>query len=264
MSGVPQVLYVYAIGRRDGIASPPVEGVDGTDRFVVIEEGELAAIASRVEAAGFSQETIDAHASDLDWLGAIGYRHQDVVGALFATCDIVPLRAFTLFSNEQALREHLLREQAGILNILERVRGREEWTLRISFDHEPWEKAVESRSPRLAELAREAAEAPAGRAYLLRKKMDEQKKNAARECEREIVSTLEQELRGGLPASALIETRAIEPGVAPQIDVLLPRGERDSIETLHRDLQARLGTDGIELALSGPWPPYTFVSGAAA
>lgn len=261
---MPQVLYVYAIGRRDGIAPPEVEGVDGTDQFVVIEQGELAALSSRVDSTGFSQEAIDAHAADLDWLGAIGYRHQDVVGALFAAGDIVPLRAFTLFSNEEALREHLVREQAGILNILERVRGREEWTLRISFDHEPWQKAIDSRSPRLAELAREAAAAPAGRAYLLRKKMDEQRKNVVDECEREVVSTVEQELRNGLPATAEIEMRAPEPGVAPQIDVLLPRGEHPAIERLHRDLTARLGPDGIELALSGPWPPYTFVSGAAA
>lgn len=260
---MPQVLYVYAIGRREVIAPPSVPGVDGSNEFVVIAEQSLSALCSRVDSAGFSQDTVDAHASDLDWLGAIGYRHQDVVGAAFEAGDIVPLRAFTLFSSDEALREHLRDEQAGILNLLERVRGREEWSVRISFEHETWQKAVESRSSRLAELAREAESAPAGRAYLLRKKMDEERKNATRECEREILDAIEVELQSGLPQSAEIRPRPIDPGVALQIDVLVDRSE-SSIERLHRALARRFEGEGVVLALSGPWPPYTFVAGAAA
>src|SRR4051794_14358094 len=69
-----RVLYVYAITRK--AATPRGEAIDRSENFVTIESAGVCAVATPVPAEGFSQEAIDGHAGDLEWLGAIGYRHQ--------------------------------------------------------------------------------------------------------------------------------------------------------------------------------------------
>ena len=106
------VLYVYAVTRDAGM--PAVDGVDGTQRFGTVTIGGISAVFTRVDGEAFSQEAIDARAGDLEWLGAIGYRHQDVVSDLMKRTAIVPLRAFTVFSSEEALRA-FMHEQGEML-----------------------------------------------------------------------------------------------------------------------------------------------------
>ncbi len=168
-----QALYVYAIAPRGELRVPDADGVDGRREFAIVEEGGLAALASRVDAAEYSQDAIDARASDLDWVGQIGWRHQQVIAAAREGADAIPLGAFALFSTEDALRADLRDRGAELADLLERIRGREEWTLQVDFEGAKWEAAVERRSPTLATLAAEAEGAPAGKAYLLRRKAEE-------------------------------------------------------------------------------------------
>ena len=155
---MPQVIYLYAIAPRGALQAPDVEGVDGRRDFAVVEEGEIAALAGRVDAAEFSQEAIDARASDLDWIGQIGWRHQQVVAAARDQADAIPLGAFSLFSSEEALRGHLSDRQAALREVLDAIREREEWTLQVDFQGDRWEAAVARRSPTLAALAVEQVE----------------------------------------------------------------------------------------------------------
>ena len=68
------MLYVYAVTGE--VATPDTEGVDGTTGFGVATVDEIHAVFTPVDAAEFSQDVIDRRAGDLEWLGAIGYRHQ--------------------------------------------------------------------------------------------------------------------------------------------------------------------------------------------
>src|SRR5215212_574560 len=102
-----EVLYVYAIG-RDGHQLPQgIEAVDGSDRLSAVGSDGLTAFVTPVDDVDFSQGVIDARAKDVEWLGALGYRHQNVMVALMRGGTIIPLRAFTLFRSEESLRAHL-------------------------------------------------------------------------------------------------------------------------------------------------------------
>ena len=120
------MIYVYCV-TRDAV-TPQVDGVDGTRHFGTATSGGISAVFTPVDAESFSQEAIDARAGDLEWLGAIGYRHQDVVSDLMKHTAIVPLRAFTLFSSEEALRAYLHEHREMLDRILERLDGKQEWT----------------------------------------------------------------------------------------------------------------------------------------
>ncbi|HEY0592035.1 MAG TPA: GvpL/GvpF family gas vesicle protein [Thermoanaerobaculia bacterium] len=258
-----QALYVYAIAPRGELRVPDAEGVDGRRDFAIVEEGDLAALASRVDAEEFSQDAIDARASDLDWIGRIGWRHQQVIAAAREAGDAIPLGAFALFSSEDALRADLRNRSGELAGVLERIRGREEWTVQVDFEGEKWEAAVERRSPTLAALATEAESAPAGKAYLLRRKAEEARKNAAREARDAVVREIEARVASSLRVPVVVELRQRPGGTIPQINVLLEKKRADEIGALTGTLEEEYARDGVALRTTGPWPPYTFVTRTA-
>ena len=252
------IVYVYAIGEEidpAGLKSEPVD--DGA--FDVATAAGISALYSPVDADRFSQEEIDRHAKDLEWLGAIGYRHQAVVSALARKTTIVPLRAFTLFKSKESLEEFLRSDADSLKNAISRLRGKEEWTLRIELEPEAWSNALITRVDSLRAIAEEVAKAPAGKGYLLQKKLDEEKKKAARTAEETVVAEIRDAL-GALDVPTVVESRQSRGGSFPQINLLVERERSVDLERTRDDLARRYAADGISLVLTGPWPPYTFAS----
>jgi gas vesicle protein GvpL/GvpF len=250
------VIYVYAITRNP--VTPDTEGVDQTKRFGFASSDGVSAIFTAVNAEAFSQEEIDRRAGDLEWIGAIGYRHQAVVQDVMKKTALVPLRAFTLFSSEEALRSYL-HENASMLNkVLDRLDGKQEWTLRVEIDPQRWSEALVSRVESLRALQNEIDTASAGKAFLLRKKLDDEKKRASHDAEQALVGEIEQVVLDKLACETVSETRERRDGAFPQINVLIERDEEAKLQELHASLMDRYASEGVALALSGPWPPYTF------
>lgn len=252
------VLYVYAV-TRDAV-TPDTEGVDGTQRFGMATVDDVHAVFTSVNAEEFSQDVIDRRAGDLEWLGAIGYRHQAVMADLMKKSAIVPLRAFTLFSSEEALRSYLTDQRALLSKTLDRLDGKQEWTLRIELEPAKWSEALTGRVASLRDLQNEIAAASPGKAFLLRKKLDDEKKRASHAAEDELVGEIEQAVMGKLGCETVAESRQRRDGAFPQINVLLNRDEESVLQELREELAARYQHEGVTLALSGPWPPYTFAT----
>jgi hypothetical protein len=256
---MPEVLYVYAIARAGHPLPERVEAIDGSDRLDEVEAGEIAAFVTPVDDVDFSQGVIDARAKDVEWLGGIGYRHQSVMSALMHGGTIVPLRAFTLFASGETLRTHLGAERERLIRLLDRLDGKQEWTLRIELDPERWSEALVKRVESLRTLSDEIAGAAAGKAFLLRKKLDDEKKRASREAEQQVMAEVESAVLEKLACDIVAETRQQRSGAFPQINVLLQRDEEARLVELREALSARYAEEGVTLALTGPWPPYTFV-----
>ena len=89
---------------------------------------------------------------------------------------IIPLRAFALFSNEESLGRYLQDNATQLTRTLDRLDGKQEWTLRIEFDAQLWSNALTNRVLTLRQLNEEMATAAPGKAFLLKKKIDEEKK----------------------------------------------------------------------------------------
>jgi hypothetical protein len=254
----PNGFYVYAIARAGHPLPQRVEGVDGSTNVASLEAAGLAAIYTSVDLVEFSQPVIDARSKDVEWLGGIGYRHQAVMAALMHGGTIIPLRAFTLFSTADALRAHLERDAAEFNEILSRVDGKQEWTLRIEFDPQRWNDALANRVESLRSLVEEIARASTGKAFLLGKKLDDERKRASREAEQQVVAEIESAVLAKLNCATVAESRQQRGGAFPQINVLLERDEEAILQELQSELGARYEPEGVTLALTGPWPPYTF------
>ncbi|HEX2835154.1 MAG TPA: GvpL/GvpF family gas vesicle protein [Thermoanaerobaculia bacterium] len=253
------ILYVYSV-TRDAV-TPEVDGIDASRRFGVATIDGISAVFTPVSTEEFSQEVIDRRAGDLEWLGAIGYRHQHVVAELMKLTAIVPLRAFTLFSSEEALRSYLHANHELLSKMLQRLDGRQEWTLRIELDAEKWHDALPQRVAALRELQSEIETASPGKAFLLKKKLQDETKRASHAAEQELVTELERVILEKLGCETISETREHRDGAFPQINVLINRDEESVLQELHGTLGERYAAEGVTLGLTGPWPPYSFASG---
>ncbi|HYH07340.1 MAG TPA: GvpL/GvpF family gas vesicle protein [Thermoanaerobaculia bacterium] len=250
------MLYVYAISREPVL--PEGEAIDSSDRFGATGHDGVCAIFTPVSADEFSQDVIDRRAGDLEWLGAIGYRHQAVMSQLMKRTTIIPLRAFTLFSGEGAVRTYLDENRELLDKTLARLAGRQEWTLRVELDPPKWADSLEKRVESLRALQDEIANAAPGKAFLLRKKMDEAKKKASHTAEDSLVGEIESAVLEKLRCETVAESRQRREGAFPQINVLVNRDEESVLHELHAELSARYEPEGVTIALLGPWPPYTF------
>jgi hypothetical protein len=255
---VPKGFYVYAIARAGHPLPAEVEAVDGSAHLDVVDDGPLAAFYTAVNLEDFSQAVIDARANDVEWLGAIGYRHQSVMTALLRGGTIIPLRAFTLFGSDAAVRAALQEQREAFLAALEKLDGKQEWTLRVEFEPQRWSEALVARVDALRDLAAQIEVAPAGRAFLLRKKLDEEKKRASREAEQQVVGEIENAVVAALACDTVAESRTQRAGAFPQINVLIERDEDARLQELRETLEARYGSEGVSVVVTGPWPPYSF------
>jgi hypothetical protein len=253
-----RVLYVYAITRN--AVMPRGEAIDCTENFVTVQSSGVSAVATPVSATEFSQEAIDSHAGDLEWLGAIGYRHQAVVAALMRETAIVPLRAFSLFSSEDAVRKYLAANAAVFVRVLDRLDGKQEWTLRIEFEPERWSESLTKRIDSLRSLTDDIDKAPPGKAFLLRKKLEEAKKAASKDAEQQIVTEIESAILDALRCETIAESRQERSGAFPQINVLINRDEESRLQEVQMKLNDRYASEGVTIALTGPWPPYSFAA----
>jgi hypothetical protein len=257
-----QAFYVYAIGEalRPDMLGREVEGVDGRTAFTGVDADGLIAFCSIVDGEKFSQDEIDRHAADLAWLGDIGFHHQNVISALARKATVIPLRAFTLFASEASLRQYLQSEKKSLETILQKLRGKDEWTLRLELEPDPWSAALVRRVPALRKLTEELETTSAGRGYLLRKKIDEERKKAARTAEEDLLREIEQEVAKRFSVPTLVENREQRSGSFPQISLLLERTRAGELRNMQQELASKYRGDGVNVVLTGPWPPYSFAT----
>ena len=72
--------------------------------------------------------------------------------------------------------------------------------------------------------------------------------------------SLEEAILEKLECLCVSESRQARSGAFPQINVLVERDEEAQLVELRDTLTAQYSDDGVSLALTGPWPPYTFAS----
>jgi hypothetical protein len=252
--------WLYAIARAGHPSPERVDAVDGSSNLEKIVEGPLCGFCTPIDLRAYSQQAVDSHSGDLEWLGAIGYRHQAVMQALMSGGTVIPLRAFTMFGSRQMIEAQLRSGRDQFTKVLERLDGKQEWTLRIEFEPERWNEALVSRVRSLRAIVDEMEAAGPGKAFLLKKKLDDERKKASRDAELQVAGEIEKEILGKLACETVAESRQQREGAFPQINVLLNRDEEFKLQELHRALSDRYASDGITLAVTGPWPPYTFAS----
>jgi hypothetical protein len=213
----------------------------------------------------FGADALRRNLEDLAWLERTARAHQAVLDRVREAASPVPLRLFTIYADDDRVRAMLEDERDVLLHALDRVRDRDEWSVKVLADRDALEAAARRRSPTLAAASAEAEGQAPGRAYLARRKLDRVLHDEARALAQSAAAEVDARLRERAVASTLLSAPSRDLD-ARAGDVVLNGAylvERDDAAAFAA-LVERLGAEqrelGLELALSGPWAAYNFVA----
>lgn len=264
-----QALYVYCVGERDAL-KPLLEGgavpvgVESGAALELVASGELAAVVSGVPLSDYNEEALKVRLADPSWTATRAMRHEQVVEHFARRASLVPLRFGTIYLGREGVERMLEERRAQLRRSVERVREREEWGVNLYCDRALLRERATELSQRLRELAAQAAQAPPGQGYLLRKKIDAMRADEAREVVKRVAAEVENALAAeadGATRLRVLKDEAGEHGeLAAKLAFLVARQSFDRFHAAAERLAAAHADAGFRLELTGPWPPYNFAA----
>jgi hypothetical protein len=252
-----RALYVYGVVRGADAAAlyQDVRGIDPSEPVVLVEDGDVAAIASAVRLDEFGEEAVERNLRDPGWLAEKARAHDDVLAAVIGRTAVLPFRFGAIYRSEQHVRD-LLRARPDFSSTLERLENTLELGVKASAD-------IAALRERLTASTPEGAEVSAGRAYMQRKQqareLDVAAERVAVECAQDSHDRLAAIARDARlnpvqqpedPAS----TRRMILNAAYLVESAAEPAFREEVGAL----EDTYSSDGVDYEVTGPWPPYNF------
>jgi hypothetical protein len=236
-------------------------GVDPQYAVELLCEGPIAALISRVSLEQFAPERLAGQtAEDIQWLGKIAARHNDIICQAARTSAVLPLRLGTLFRSRESLQAMLVRCQPVVAKQLEQLGNRQEWGIKLYLERRHLESASGHADPPPPHFV---APPQTGTGYLAAKRAERDSRRELRAGMQQTVQNVERCLAGkaehycrvaNLPSGLtgreedMVFNAAFLLGSATQGSWL------ETVEQVAQDIQSK----GLALEVSGPWPPYHF------
>ena len=266
---VAHAFYVYCIGESKVLAplfdSELPEAIESEERLYLEVNDPLAAIVSPVPRASYAEDKLRERLGDPAWMALRAMRHEKVVEHFAARATLVPLRFGSIYLERQRITGMLSEKREGLVAILDRVRGREEWGVNILRDRARLMETIESVSPRLREVGARAAAASPGESYLLRKKIDALRAEEASAEVKRVIALIERGLKtasdGALRLGILKEDTAGQGDVVARLAFLVNGNEFAGFRETAERLAEEHAQTGFRLEFTGPWPAYNFTVG---
>ena len=172
-----------------------------------------------------------------------------------AQSPVLPLKFSTIFLSVDRVREMLREHGAQFQEALEFVRDKEEWGVK-GFSHLGCLKeAVIGRDPDLGELAAQVATQPPGRAFFVKRRLDDLAERRGLEREGELIRAAQEALRGAVVRMA---SNPPPKGQALNLACLVLKGGVENFLAAIAAWNGGHAGGGLRLETSGPWPPYNF------
>jgi hypothetical protein len=260
------VIYVYGVAcipRRRQSAPLPLAGLVPDARVHQVTNGDLTAFVSPLPAVQFGEHALRAALADVDWVRDRALAHDKVLADLRAGGDIVPFRFCTIYRDELQVANALAHHRCDLREALDRVRDASEWTVKLFCDLPALRQWAGAQSGAIRQLRRTLADAAPGARYFLQKKYDGVLDG---EIAARITSCMERS-RQCLAACACetVEVRVQSPAAHGRADEMVMSAaclvREQSLDRFQKSVAAlREEFAGFAYDISGPWPPYHFVS----
>jgi hypothetical protein len=217
----------------------------GAPRLLSVSDN-LWAVVADAPLERFAGGELQKELEDVEAISRHALAHAAIVEFFFRRADVVPLKLFTLFSSDEAAAAHVRERRAELLRLFRSLHGLEEWGVRIVAGHAP---------------AAASGVRPTGRDYLQVKKRLNETNAPSRAVRRAIEEALAA--LGRQASKTRAETFPAPAKGRPYVagaSYLVPVDGRAGWKKTVARVTAALAEQGHRLEMSGPWPPYHFVS----
>jgi hypothetical protein len=260
--------YVYCVAEsaaaRELAAGSFPTAIEDDTQLEWVKANDLAALCSPVPLDSYGEEALAERLSDPTWTAVRAMRHETVVEYVAKRVSLVPLRFGTIYLERARIERMLTENGRELAELLERLRGREEWGVNVYADRATLMASITSLSPRLREMVQQAESASPGQAYLMQKKIEAMRVDEVRAALNEVIDSIEKKLSEQVDDAKrlrILKVEATEHGeLKGKFAFLVKRSEfeefRDAAERLAEEHLAA----GVRLELTGPWPAYNFTA----
>jgi hypothetical protein len=232
--------------------APSLRGVPGSvpgagaPRLISIDRDVWAVVAD-APLERFSGERLEHELQDVEAISRHAVAHASVIEFFFRRAPVIPLKLFTLFSTDERVLAHLQSRRARLVKLFAALRGLEEWGVRIIAGEVEAEAATSLKS---------------GRNYLqIKKRLHDQNARPPRAT----VTAVNAAFRSLTRLAFRVRRESFPPPSRGRPFVsggsfLVKATKRGEWKKAVTALSAVLERQGHRLEMSGPWPPYHFVS----
>jgi hypothetical protein len=238
-------LYTFAVVEQP--VALPDQG-DGPADLRVVSAGGVAAVAEPVDVAEYESPRLEENLKDEAWLEGAVRHHERVIEELLDRTAVVPMRFGSIFSDEAGLRSMLEENADAFAQLLDTVRGRAEWGVRVLADR----AALTSR------VAPSTKTATSGSDYLRRRKAQLQASDQIGDLAAQIADEIHQRLTEVAEQSAVLQPRRADPELVLSAAYLVPRGGEERLLAAVGELHQAHAD--VTIDVTGPWPAYSFTS----
>ncbi|MDP2938682.1 MAG: GvpL/GvpF family gas vesicle protein [Candidatus Omnitrophota bacterium] len=265
-------LYLYCFREKTKDAPAiATKGIDGKGEVFALPYRELEAIVSKVSLEEFGSSEIQKRAQeDLIWIKEKALIHEKVIEEAMRNKDnslsIIPMRFGTIFKEKTGLEETLNKDYAKIKEVLDKIRGKQEWSVKIYLkDKQRFEQTVKEKNEVIKGKEKEIASLPEGIAFFIEEELKEAISKESDKALNNIVEILFERL--GKSAVASVKNKILGKELTGRHEPMVLNTayliSEDKIEDFKReldDLNQQIQTKGFYLEYSGPWPVYNFTS----
>ncbi|MDZ5621961.1 GvpL/GvpF family gas vesicle protein [Nocardioides sp. HM23] len=244
--------YLYAVCR--GLDPSALTGVPavGQEPLEIVEVLDLQGVVSTVDLDEFGEDGLRSNLEKLDWVEQTARRHDAVVQACGQHAPTAPMRMTTIYLDDGSVRRQLELWYDALVEALNRVAGRQEWSVKVYANASARQRAPE------AEPA-----VTSGAAYLRQKKTAAEERRTAEARAMTAAEEVDRAL-GGL-AVATRHLRAQDPRLSGVEETMLLNGAYLVDEHAAPEFTAQVaalvaGHPEVSIACGGPWPPYSFAT----
>ncbi|MFI6348168.1 GvpL/GvpF family gas vesicle protein [Streptomyces sp. NPDC050560] len=253
----PTATYVFAVCRGcDPAALAATAGQPGGGHLRLLPFGGLAAVVQDVPADGFGERALPERLADPARLEECARAHHAVVTAAAAVAPTLPLPLATLYLGDARAAAALGGEEDRFRGALERIADRVEWGVKLH--------ALRTPGPVPATAPAAGREARPGHAYLERLRGARQERERRQEAGVRAAETVDRALRAVAVACRRLRTHdtSRHPELGAQLlnaAYLVPRERQEELAALVERLRGSDACRGVEMRVTGPWVPYSFV-----
>lgn len=261
-------LYLYGIypflAKRKRLS---IKGIDGAGKINFLRCKDIEAVFSEVKLEEFSSEEIRRKAiEDLEWIKNKAVAHEKVIEAVMMgfNVSIIPMKFGTIFKTRENLPTSLRKNYTKFKELLEKLRNKEEWALKVYADAAILASAIKNSSPIFQKKTKEANSLPSGKDYFLEKDIEETAFSEAKKTLSnypalflKALEPLAEEVKENKVLDKIL-TQKNEPMIFNGAFLIKKEKNRKFLQKTQK-LDGQFKEKGLTLEVSGPWPPYNFV-----
>jgi hypothetical protein len=255
MTTAKSAAYLYCIvraSRRPSAARVPGGLPDADPPAAHRAAPSLWVVSANVPLRVYGPQQLEPRLRDLDWVAEAAIAHESVVEhfARPRTSTVIPMKLFTMFSSVDKAIADVVSRRDAIQRAMRRIAGAEEWGVRVF------------RRPEAAAAAAGTGRAASGADFLRARKQARDAAAAARSAAAGAADLAFARLRRIARDARVREVRQ-EPGSNPPIldaAFLVASSARARFAAEARRQTAALAAAGADVAVTGPWPAYNFVT----